>query len=185
MLKRLLVLLVPLGLLTVACTEKDDSTVTAETRFNDADVAFAQGMIPHHEQAIEMAAMAPTRASFDQVKTLAEAIRGAQQPEIERMRGWLAEWGRPETPDVHGDVHGGEGMMTEEETTRLSQASGEAFDRLFLQLMIRHHKGAIKMAEDELAGGRNSDAKALAGTIRDAQQREVTDMEALLVTLGG
>lgn len=158
----------------------------------DADVAFAQGMIPHHRQAVEMAELAAGRTENPQVLDLAARIGGAQEPEIAIMTSWLQEWGAdvPAEDDAmggmdhsgmdHGGMAGMGGMMTPEQMTALEQTSGAEFDRMFLQMMVEHHRGAVEMAQTELADGTDPDALALAQEIADAQQAEITEMESLL-----
>lgn len=153
--------------------------------FNDADVTFAQGMIPHHEQAIEMAQMAQERAADPRVLDLASRIQAAQQPEIETLAGWLAEWGEEDGGMDHSGMDHGGGMMSEEDMSALMAASGAEFDRLFLEQMIEHHTGAVDMAMTEIAEGKNADALAMAGTIRDTQNAEIAEMTQLLDELGG
>ncbi|MEV8516446.1 DUF305 domain-containing protein [Dactylosporangium sp. NPDC051484] len=153
--------------------------------FNDADVMFAQMMIPHHQQAVEMAALAGTRAADPEVKSLAARIEAAQEPEIKTMTGWLAEWGRPAPMMSGGMNHSGAhsampGMMSDADMARLKAATGKDFDRQFCTMMIAHHRGAIAMAEDELAGGVNTDAKDLARQIITAQQAEIDTMNTFL-----
>jgi uncharacterized protein (DUF305 family) len=161
----------------------------ASAAHNAADVMFAQMMIPHHQQALEMAVLARTRAGNSQVKALAAKIEAAQQPEIQTMKGWLKAWGAPLQDPSGGMGHGSmghgsmPGMMTDADMAKLKAATGTAFDRMFLELMIAHHTGAIEMAETELAQGQNPDAKALAEEIRAAQTAEITAMRALLKTL--
>ncbi|WP_436790074.1 DUF305 domain-containing protein, partial [Yinghuangia sp. YIM S10712] len=151
--------------------------------FNDADVMFAQMMIPHHEQAIEMAKEAPAKASNPEVRKLAAAIEAAQAPEIARMKEWLTAWGRPAT--APGGMNHGAGMMSDAETAALDNAQGAEFDRLFLTLMIAHHNGAIAMAETELAQGTHPDARTLAEQIKTSQAAEVQHMRQLLDTAAG
>ena len=173
------------GLLGAACSSDDDPSVVAgtdtteenEAEHNDADVEFAQGMIPHHEQAVEMAAMAATQAESAEVKELAEQIEAAQAPEIEELRSWLETWGEDE--DMGGMDHGS-GMMSDEEMEELESASGAEFDRMFLEMMIEHHEGAIEMAETEIDDGQFPDAVEMAETIKSTQEGEIDDMEALL-----
>lgn len=149
----------------------------------DADVSFAQMMIPHHEQAVEMADLATTRAADPEVKRLAAEIKAAQAPEIATMSGWLAAWGRP-VPSV--TTHGGHmdhdmpGMMPEDDMRKLAAASGRDFDRQFLTMMIAHHEGAISMAEAELSDGANPQAKGLARQIITGQQAEIDTMRKIL-----
>ncbi|GIH79246.1 DUF305 domain-containing protein [Planobispora longispora] len=151
--------------------------------FNDADVAFAQMMIPHHEQAVEMAELAGTRAADPEVKGLAAKIEAAQAPEIATMTGWLTAWGEATAPGGGHGGHGMPGMMTEEDMAKLQRAEGATFDRLFAELMIAHHKGAIEMAETEQTQGANPEAVQLAKNIEAAQQAEVEQMEKLLERL--
>jgi uncharacterized protein (DUF305 family) len=164
------------------------SSTAVSQEHNDADIAFVQGMIPHHAQAIEMAQLAEDRADSPQVEELAATIERAQDPEIGQMRGFLQAWGvKDESAGGmgHGDMgHGGmggmPGMMTEGQLQQLEQASGAAFDRMFLQLMIDHHTGAVQMARTELGDGQNPQAKALAQQIIDHQSAEIATMQQLL-----
>jgi len=152
----------------------------------EQDVAFAQGMIPHHQQAITMARLAAAHAGSAQVKELAARIEGAQRPEITTMTRWLRAWGATTTMpgmDMSGmDMGDMPGMMSGAEMKQLSRADGAEFDRLFLRGMITHHRGALAMARDEIARGKNSDATALAERIRAAQAREITLMHRLLTS---
>nr|WP_091599025.1 DUF305 domain-containing protein [Micromonospora krabiensis] len=151
--------------------------------FNDADVAFAQMMIPHHRQAVEMAELAATRAEDPEIARLAGQIKAAQAPEIAAMTGWLAAWGRPlpsAGPEMSHLDHGMPGMMAEAELRGLEAASGRAFDRQFLTMMIAHHEGAVAMARDEIADGGDPAAKALAQQVVAAQQAEIATMREIL-----
>jgi uncharacterized protein (DUF305 family) len=157
---------------------------------SQADITFAQGMIPHHAQAIAMSEMAVQRAGSPQVKDLAARIQAAQQPEIDQMTALLRAWNAP-VPDAnspmggmgqmeHAAGGGMPGMMSGDQMQQLGQATGDAFDRMFLQMMITHHQGAIAMAETELKDGQNPEARELAQRIIDDQQREITEMQKLL-----
>ncbi|GAA0315079.1 DUF305 domain-containing protein [Streptomyces polychromogenes] len=149
---------------------------------NAADTAFAQGMIPHHRQALEMASLAATRAESAEVKALAGEIEKAQDPEIKTLSGWLTSWGE-QVPAAEGGGHSGHsmsGMMTGEEMDQLSKASGKAFDTAFLQLMVKHHEGAVAMAKTEQTGGRYQPAKDMAASIIGSQSAEITRMNGLL-----
>jgi len=156
----------------------------SSANFNDADVAFAQGMIPHHEQAVEMAdiALDPTVGASDVVRDLATRIKAAQDPEIELMTGWLTTWGQPITMDENGghDMSSMEGVMTAEEMDSLAAATGADFDQMWMEMMIRHHEGAIAMAETVKASGSNPDALVLADQIIGAQQAEIVEMQGFL-----
>lgn len=151
---------------------------------NDADVLFAQRMIPHHEQAVEMAALAldPTIGASPRIVDLATRIRDAQDPEIRTMTAWLEEWGAsmPMDLDDGHDMSGMEGMMSVDQMDALAAARSTAFDQLWAELMIAHHEGAIAMAEDVRDGGANPEVQALAGAIIEAQRREVEELRQLL-----
>lgn len=123
-------------------------------------MTFASEMVPHHQQAVEMAELAADRAQSSEVRRLAEDIEAAQGPEIETMTQWLEDWGQeaPLGSMGHGDMGHGDsqempGIMNEAEMTRLEQSDGAAFDRMFLTMMIEHHRGAIEMARAEPANG--------------------------------
>lgn len=150
----------------------------------DADVMFAQMMIPHHEQAVVMSDLAPTRAQDPEILALADEIRGAQAPEIELMASWLREWGVPQMPAseamaAHGG-HGMSGMLTQAQLDELAAASGSEFDRLFAIYMIEHHEGAIDMARDVLAAGSDPEVAKLAREIIATQEKEILQMQAFL-----
>lgn len=157
---------------------------------NDADVEFATMMIPHHAQAVGMAAMAPNQGTDPKVKALAAKVKAAQAPEIARMTGWLTGWGAP-VPDTAGDsgMSGMDdqagGMMSGQEMTDLGKATGSGFDRMWLQSMIRHHEGAVDMARTQLAKGINPDAKKLAQSIIDSQSAEIAEMKSILAGIPG
>ena len=161
------------------------SSSQADSTHDDADVSFAQDMIPHHAQAVVMAKMAQTQASDPEVTALAADIEAAQGPEIEQMSGWLTSWGE-EVPATDGGAMGGmgtgemPGMMTGGQMSRLGKASGADFDRMWLQMMIRHHQGAVEMAKAEQRDGRNPDAVALAKRIEAAQTAEISRMQERL-----
>ena len=150
---------------------------------NAADVEFAQQMIPHHRQATEMAEPAADRAESEDVKALAEEIIAAQQPEIETMTAMLDRWGQSMSGDgpMGGmDMGGMNGMMTPQQMTELENASGAEFDRLFLQMMIVHHEGAVEMARAEQVDGKNPQAIELAKQIESTQTEEIARMQGLL-----
>lgn len=164
---------------------------SAAAAFGDADVVFAQHMIPHHQQAVEMAGMAQTRAADPEVKKLAAQIKDAQGPEITTLTGWLTTWGKPVPQASDGgmdmggmDMGGGmPGMMSGADMAKMSKASGKDFDTMFLTMMIAHHEGAVSMAKDEVAQGKSTDAVALANQIITTQQAEITSMKAILARL--
>ena len=151
---------------------------------NDADVMFAQMMIPHHQQAIEMSDMILAKDGIDaKVTDLATQIKAAQAPEIAQMSGWLAGWGANPSPSMGMDHDMGGGMMSQADMDALRNATGVEASRLFLTGMIAHHQGAITMAQQQLANGQNPAAKQLAQNIIDTQQAEITTMNQLLEQL--
>ena len=157
---------------------------TATVALNAADIAFAQGMIAHHGQAIEMAEIAldPKVGASPEVIDLATRIKAAQDPEVELMTGWLTAAGEPVTMDA-GDGHdmsSMDGMMTAEQMDTMSAMTGTEFDQMWLEMMIAHHEGAISQSETVKAEGSNADVLALADQIITAQQGEITEMKALL-----
>ncbi|GAA3542607.1 DUF305 domain-containing protein [Amycolatopsis ultiminotia] len=163
-----------------------------EAEHNAADVTFAEGMIPHHRQAVEMSSDVPAHTANPQVRSLAEQIGRAQQPEIDQLTRWLTDWaaapsGNPVTGNDdpghrgmdHGDP-GGNGMSGMVDTAGLDRLRDGAFDRRWLELMVRHHTGAVGMARTELAQGRDAGAKAMARRIVDTQQAEIATMRGML-----
>lgn len=149
-----------------------------------ADVAFAQGMIPHHRQALEMSGLASSRAESAEVKALAERIAKAQKPEIEKLSGWLKSWGEkvPAAGQGHSEHsgHSMPGMMTPQDMGRMKKMSGKEFDREFLKSMTAHHEGAVDMARTEESDGSYKPAKAMARDIRRSQTGEIKEMRELL-----
>lgn len=162
-----------------------DSSASVDADFNQADVMFAQMMIPHHEQAIEMADMVLAKDGIDPgVTSLAEDIKAAQQPEIDQLETWLDGWGMDmgDMDGMDGMDHGG-GMMSDDDMAALEAATGDEASRLFLEQMTEHHEGAIEMAQDEVDDGQNADAVALAQSIIETQTAEIAQMEQLLADL--
>ena len=184
------------ALLLAACGSDSDSagsnaTATTESAgeanadFNDADVTFAQGMIPHHQQAVEMAgfALAPEAGARPEIVALATEIQAAQDPEIALMTSWLEQWGQPlEMPGMEGmeGMEGMDGMMSADDMASLQSLTGAEFDTAWATMMIAHHQGAIAQAEAVKAAGSNPDVLTLADQIITAQQAEITEMQALL-----
>jgi uncharacterized protein (DUF305 family) len=159
--------------------------ITAE--HNDADVMFAQMMTPHHQQAVEMSEMLLAKDEIPtEVTDFAQKVINAQGPEIDRMNAMLAAWGEKtmDMQDMEGMGHGGmSGMMSEEDMAALQDAQGIEAARLYLEQMTAHHKGAIEMAQDEVEGGQNPQAVALAEKVVQDQKAEITEMEQMLQEL--
>lgn len=146
---------------------------------NSADVMFAQMMIPHHQQAIEMADLILAKDGVDdRVVTLAENIKAAQQPEIDQLEAWLIDW----SADAYamGGMDHGDGMMGDDDMTLLEAATGAEASGLFLEQMIVHHEGAIAMARAEVQDGENPGAVDMAQGIADSQTVEIAEMQDLI-----
>jgi uncharacterized protein (DUF305 family) len=163
---------------------------------NDADVMFAQHMIPHHQQAIEMSDTVLAEQGVDpRVTDLATQIKAAQGPEIKQMQDWLAQWGNPAMPPMqsaegHGGGHDMEvmsgesmGMMSDDQMAALKNAKGVEVGKLFLTGMIAHHEGAIDMAQNEIEDGKFAPAIEMAHAIVKSQQQEIDTMKGILETL--
>ena len=141
--------------------------------FSSNDLMFAAMMVPHHEQAIVMSDLALKNSSNPQVLALATEIKNAQAPEIEQMKSW----GDLDMGSHAG--HGMSGMLSDRELQELESATGADFDRLFLEGMIKHHEGAIEMAE-MVTDSQNPEVSALAKRIIKAQKAEIELMKELL-----
>ena len=160
-------------------TDADNSGMmnhSTHSNFSGADVMFAQMMIPHHQQAVDMGTLAETRASDPAVKKLAAQIKAEQTPEITLMKSWLDEANA--TMDMGHDIGMG-GMLDETEMAALTNATGAAFDKLYLEGMIEHHKGAIHMAQ-MVIDSENAEVAKLGKAIIDSQTKQIAYMESLL-----
>lgn len=167
--KKLMLVLIGALLLSGCAT-----TPKANSEYSSADISFAEEMIPHHEQAIEMSDLALLNTSSPEVLKLAEQIKNAQSPEIEIMKSWAG---------VRASTHSGhmmDGMLSEDELSDLRNAKDKGFDQLFFKGMIKHHEGAIKMAQDVI-NSKNKEVAALAASIIKTQESEIAAMKALLV----
>jgi len=149
--------------------------------FNDADVMFAQQMIPHHEQAIEMSdiALDPNTGASAAVIALATQIKGAQDPEISQMKNLLTTWGKSMEMGSMDHSSMMDGMLSLEGMDALGQLKGAEFDKAWAKGMIGHHEGAIKMANDVLAKGKNSEILALAQAVVSGQTAEIETLKPL------
>jgi uncharacterized protein (DUF305 family) len=204
-------------------TAQTTTTTSATDAHNQADAMFAQQMIPHHQQAIEMSDMVLGKQGIDpRVVDLAKQIKAAQGPEIQQMQTWLSQWGMPTMPMMPGGGmpatnmpgHGGmpsqsmmpspsttpsqsmmpgmpgmsgmpgmDGMMSDADMTELQNAQGVEASKLLLSQMIKHHQGAITMAQNEINSGQYPAATAMARSIVTSQQQEIDTMNKLLASL--
>jgi uncharacterized protein (DUF305 family) len=167
--------------LLAACgqTADKDTKATASAQPNQADVTFTQSMIPHHQQAIEMAKLAQDHTTRPELRNLASDITASQGGEIARMQGWLRSWGKPEAmTGMDHEQMAMPGMMDQTEMDRLRGLKSTRFDLAFVEMMRRHHQGAIDMANTELKDGSLPEVKQLAQQVISAQQQEVRQLTA-------
>lgn len=158
---------------------------------NDVDVMFAQMMLPHHEQAVEMSEMLLAKDDVPaEVADFAGGVIDAQGPEIERMNAMLTAWGAEPLADAedmddmdHGSGAGMSGMMSEEDMTALADARGTGAAQLYLEQMTVHHEGAVEMAQEQIEQGQNPQAVELARQVVEDQEAEITEMERMLQEL--
>jgi uncharacterized protein (DUF305 family) len=160
---------------------------TSKVGHTEADERFMQGMIGHHAQALEMTALLRSRTASEDMRKLAQRIEVSQADEIKMMQDWLTRRGAA-LPDPHAHhVHGATlmpGMLTEVEMTQLAAANGPAFDKLFLELMIKHHEGALTMVKDLFASpgaGQDGEIFAFASDVDTDQRMEIDRMRAMLM----
>ncbi|MGG7655193.1 DUF305 domain-containing protein [Kocuria rosea] len=171
---------------TPSTTSASEEPIAEE--HNDADVMFAQMMVPHHEQAVEMSETLLAKEEVPaEVADFAQQVIDAQGPEIERMNAMLEAWGQEPMMESggmegmdHGSGAGMSGMMSEEDMQALEDAQGTEASRLYLEQMTAHHEGAVEMARDQVEQGQNPQAVALAQDVIEAQEAEITEMEGLL-----
>jgi uncharacterized protein (DUF305 family) len=160
----------------------------SRVRHTDADVRFMQAMMGHHAQALDMTALLRTRTARSDMRLLADRIDASQADEMEFMRSWLDTRGGGPPPGEHAH-HGGAmmpGMLTADEMARLAAASGPAFDRLFLESMIKHHEGALTMVRELFAtagAGQESEIFAFASDVDADQRIEIRRMSAMLLEM--
>ncbi len=155
------------------------SSNSSSSDYSSNDIMFAQMMIPHHQQAVEMSDLALKNSKNAQVLKLAEQIKAAQAPEISQMKSWLASAGQSLMGD-HGMSM--DGMLSDDEIVQLRQATGIAFDKLFLAGMIAHHEGALSMVS-MIEDSKNEEAKTLAQNIKVSQSAEIDLMKRYLAEL--
>lgn len=160
-------------------SKADSNKADSSGTFNDADVTFAQMMVPHHQQALEMAELADGRASDAQLKDIVAKIEKAQEPEIRTLTGWLKSWKQP-TAMEHTMPGMMPGMMSAKDMDELTAMKGAEFDKMFAEMMIDHHNGAISMAKDEQKNGKHADAMKMAGDIATGQSAEVKQLQGIL-----
>jgi len=167
---------------------QDEIAELGQPEYTDSDVAFVQGMIMHHEQALLMTSLVEERTARDDLPKLAQRLDVSQHDEIAQLTAWLEARGEQVPLSVaqqHHDHDRMPGMLTYEQLTELAESSGAEFDRLFLEYMIFHHEGAIEMVDELLGGdgGQESEVFQLASHIDGDQRVEISRMTRLLAEL--
>jgi uncharacterized protein (DUF305 family) len=164
----------------------DAASDLSQVQFTGADIKFMQGMIGHHSQAVEMVTLLKTRTASEDMRKLAMRIEVSQLDEMNMMQRWLQDRGQPAPNAQAMHMHGAvlmPGMLTPEEMTQLAAATGAAFDRLFLEGMIKHHGGALSMVQELFAtpgAAQESEIFAFAADVDADQRMEIDRMGAML-----
>ncbi|WP_284754843.1 DUF305 domain-containing protein [Curtobacterium sp. ME-Dv--P-122a] len=185
-----------IGLTLAGCSTNDagssdssssSSSAASASAHNDQDVMFAQQMLPHHKQAVEMSDMLLAKGSDvdADVVTLAKQIKAEQGPEITSLTSWLKQWGEPtEASSMSGMDHSSmSGMMSDSDMDALDSASPADAGKLFLQQMVEHHTSAVDMAGTEVDKGKNTDAVAMAKSIVSSQTEQINQMKDMLASM--
>ena len=176
MLKKIIVLLLAVGVILIPSGANASTHAKSLQNLGMNEIMFAQMMIPHHEQAISMSETALKKSRNQAILKLSNQIKSLQGTEKSQLAYWLKATDSSMTMDHDMQMSG---MLTTKELASLKRLTGTQFDRVFLQLMIKHHQGAIEML-DLISDSRNAEAKALAKAIKSAQSREITSMKLLL-----
>jgi uncharacterized protein (DUF305 family) len=179
-----------ISLLLTACGGGDDGAsadtgspagdaTTAAATFNDADVMFAQQMITHHQQVVDMAELAEKNAKSPELKTLATDMKTGDAAVVQQLTTMLTTWGKPTTMESmdHGSMPG---MTSEKDMQMLESMKGTEFDRMFIQMMIAHHNGSMQMTMEQKSNGSNAEAKTLADEMHTTQTTQVAQLEKVL-----
>ncbi|GLY47415.1 DUF305 domain-containing protein [Lentzea sp. NBRC 102530] len=170
--------LLALAFVVSGCASTQPDTVL---RGDPLDVMFLQMMLPHHQQGVEMVALAKDRAQDEELRMLAAAIEQTQVTEADTMRNWLTSWGEPLTapPDAHAG-HGGMRESDPEEVERLTALKGAEFDQRLANVMIAHQDDAVQMARWETGSGASQEVKALADRIDKSRTAQISMMRKFL-----
>lgn len=162
----------------------DEVTAPESTAYSTMDASFVRMMIPHHAQAVQMAALAPSRTDNPQILGLAGRIRAAQAPEIARLRAWLRSRHLTESDNPHADHGTGHasmrGMQSPAAIRELAAARGDRFDKTFVAMMSDHHQGAMDMATEALKTTRNVEVEQIAAAIATEQSIEIARMREVI-----
>lgn len=178
MFKKVLIVLSAFALIFSASPAQASSHAKSLANLNSLDIMFAQTMIVHHQQAIDMSNLALKTGAGPDVKLLAKVIITAQTKEIAQMKYWLTSTKSP----MNGMSMGMNGMLTDRQMRTLKTLKGSKFDKAYLGAMIAHHKGALEMVS-YLDSTKNAEAKKLAKDIKSAQSAEIAAMKKILAKI--
>jgi len=176
MFKKIIVSLLSFGIILIPIGASASSHAKSLKNLGMNEIMFAQMMIPHHEQAISISETALKKSRNQAILKLSRQIKSLQSSEKSQLSYWLKATGSSMTMDHDMNMSG---MLTITELNSLKRLTGTEFDRTFLQLMIKHHQGALEMV-DLISDSKNLEAKALAKAIKSAQSKEITSMKLLL-----
>ncbi|MFK0244783.1 DUF305 domain-containing protein [Amycolatopsis azurea] len=151
----------------------------AAVPFNDADLTFARQALAHHQQGVDLASLAETRAGNDRLKALAKRIIDTHEPEIARLSGLIESWAQPAPDDPNMEHVQRDGYIGPEDMADLAGLSGKDFDRQFVTRLLRQREAGVRIADAETQHGRNPDARDLAATTSRSQQQEISDLRGL------
>ncbi|OXM49211.1 DUF305 domain-containing protein [Amycolatopsis alba] len=151
----------------------------AAVPFNDADLTFARQALAHHQQGVDLASLAETRAANDQLKALARRVIDTHEPEIARLSGLIESWGQPAPDDPNLEHVQRDGYLSPDDMAALTGLSGKDFDRQFVTRLLRQREAGVRIADAETQHGRNPDARDLAATTSRSQQQEISDLRGL------
>ena len=179
MLKKISILLLAVGVILIPNGANASTHAKSLQNLGMNEIMFAQMMIPHHEQAISMSETALKKSRNQAILKLSNQIKSLQGTEKSQLAYWLKATDSSMTMDHDMQMSG---MLTTKELALLKRLNGTQFDRTFLQLMIKHHQGALEML-DLISDSKNAEAKALAKAINSAQSKEITSMKLLLKKL--
>ncbi len=179
MYKKIIVALLSFGVILVPSGASASSHAKSLQNLDMNEIMFAQMMIPHHKQAISISETALKKSQNQEILKLSRQIKNLQSSEVSQLTYWLKATDSSMTMDHDMKMSG---MLTVKELASLKRLTGNQFDRTFLQLMIKHHQGALEML-DLISDSENMEAKALAKAIKSAQSKEITSMKQLLKKL--
>ena len=179
MLKKISILLLAVGVILIPNGANASTHAKSLQNLGMNEIMFAQMMIPHHEQAISMSETALKKSRNQAILKLSNQIKSLQGTEKSQLAYWLKATDSSMSMDHDMQMSG---MLTVKELASLKRLTGTQFDRTFLQLMIKHHQGALEML-DLIDDSKNAEALALAKAIKSAQSKEISSMKLLLKKL--